>query len=500
MPKYCPVIIVPYKIYVKSDYKPVVRWIPDRPWYLRTRGFIWACTGFFVSATAAIISSMVPSTEWTNNPDLDSALYSLYPEQIIAANLNYIHINKQRRPVGQPFNTKRAQADVPESDQWQKIRVVSGDSLSIIFDRMKISPAVLYTIMTSGQDTRALKFLLPGQELRFRMKDGRLQALEYDQDMLTTLQINHENGAYTSKLIKIDLDIKVLETSATIDSSLFIAGQKAGLSDNLIMQLVAIYGWDIDFALDIRKDDRFKLIYEEQYKEGQKVGEGPILAAEFINQGKKFRSVRFKMPDGTTEYFADTGDSMRKAFLRTPLNFTRISSGFSLSRKHPVLNRIRAHKGVDYAAPTGTPVNSAGNGTIVSAGTNGGYGRTVVIQHGSEYSTLYAHLSKFAKGLKKGMRIKQGQTIGYVGQSGLATGPHLHYEFRVKGVHRNPLTLPFPKAESIPSALMADFKKSTAPLLSQLDKQTIHSTPVMIALKEPDLLDSPPAVVDPLQQ
>lgn len=470
-----------YKIYVKSDYKPVVRWIPDRPWYLRPRGFIWATTGFLVSATAAIISSMAPSSEW------ESVDTDFYPDQVIAESLDYITVNSQYRPVVQP---EAAKAD-PNAEQWHKIKVSTGDSLSLIFDRMKISPAILYTIMTSGQDTKALKYLMPGQELRFLTAGGVLKTLEYDQDMLTTLQINHENGAYTSKLIKTELDVKVMETSATIDSSLFTAGQKAGLSDNLIMQLVAIYGWDIDFALDIREGDSFKIIYQEQYKEGVKVGEGPILAAQFVNVGKPYRAVRYELPDGRREYYSDTGTSMRKEFLRTPVDFTRISSGFSLSRKHPVLNKIRAHKGVDYAAPTGTPVKAAGNGTIIMVGTNGGYGRTVVIKHGSQYSTLYAHMSKYAAGLKKGMRIKQGQTIGYVGMSGLATGPHLHYEFRINDVHHNPLTVTFPMAESITGKQLADFKAKSANLIAQLDKQSDHNGPQLIALTEENPLQLP---------
>ncbi len=489
---------MPYKIYVKSDYKPVVRWIPDRPWYLRPRGFIWACTGFFVSAVVTIIASIAPSSEWSNSPYTEFDNSS--PVQIVAESLDYIRVRTNYKPIAASPMTEQIESQIPPAEQWHNIKVAPGDSLSLIFDRMKISPAILYTIMTSGQNTKSLKFLLPGQELRLLTRAGKLQTLEYDQDMLTTLQINHENGAYTSKFIKTELDVKVLEASATIDSSLFIAGQKAGLSDNLIMQLVAIYGWDIDFALDIRAGDKFRLIYEQQYKKDVKVGEGPILAAEFINQGKPYRSVRYQFPDGRRDYFSDTGASMRKAFLRTPLNFTRISSGFSLNRKHPVLNTIRAHKGVDYAAPTGTPVKTAGDGTIVSVGNNGGYGRTVVIKHGSEYTTLYAHLSKYAKGLKKGMRVEQGQTIAYVGQSGLATGPHLHYEFRINGVHRNPLTVSLPKTDPIPATLLTDFKNQAADVLAQLDKQNNHSGPVMIAFREKDPLEKPADVPENYQQ
>jgi murein DD-endopeptidase MepM/ murein hydrolase activator NlpD len=376
----------------------------------------------------------------------------------------------------------------PEVNPWQTVKVKSGDSLSVIFDRLKISPAVLHAIVTASEDTRTLKDILPGQELRLLIEDSKVLSLEYDQDLVTTLQVNNENDHYTSRMIKHQLRKNVLEAEATIDSSLFLAGQDAGLSDNLIMQLVAIYGWDIDFALDIRKGDRFRLIYEEHYKDDVKVSEGPILAAEFVNQDKPYRSVRYTSPDGTSDYFAEDGASMRKAFLRTPLNFTRISSGFSLKRRHPALNSIRAHRGVDYAAPTGTPVKAAGNGTIISIGSNGGYGRSIVIKHGEAYSTLYAHLSKYAKGMKKGTRLKQGQIIGYVGRSGLATGPHLHYEFRVNGVHRNPLTVALPKAESIPKDLLPDFKQQTAPLLAQLDKQ-IQQGPLMLALQDEDPLE-----------
>jgi murein DD-endopeptidase MepM/ murein hydrolase activator NlpD len=211
------------------------------------------------------------------------------------------------------------------------------------------------------------------------------------------------------------------------------------------------------------------MIYEEKFKDGVKVQDGAILAAEFVNQGKSFRAVRYTHADGYTDYYNDTGYSMRKAFLRTPVNFTRISSGFSLGRKHPVLNTIRAHRGVDYAAPAGTPIKATGAGIVTFSGYKGGYGNVVILRHGEKYSTLYGHMSRFAKGISTGKRIKQGQTIGYVGMTGLATGPHLHYEFHVNGVHRNPLTVELPKALGIPGGIMADFKAKTTPLLSQLD-------------------------------
>jgi len=261
------------------------------------------------------------------------------------------------------------------------------------------------------------------------------------------------------------------------------------MSDRLIMDLVAIFGWDIDFALDIWEGDQFKVVYEEYYKDKDKVADGPILAAEFSNRGKVYRAVRYTSADGHTGYFSDTGASMRKAFLRTPLNFTRISSGFNLQRKHPILNRIRAHRGVDYAAPLGTPIRATGDGVVVYAGRKGGYGNALILRHGSTYNTLYAHMSRFASGMRRGARVDQGDILGYVGMTGLATGPHLHYEFQVDGIHRNPLTIALPRAEGIAANQVEQFEAATAPLLAQLG-ESAQPVDSMIVLRE-DTANSP---------
>ena len=215
--------------------------------------------------------------------------------------------------------------------------------------------------------------------------------------------------------------------------------------------------------------DRFALVFEEQFKDGEKIGEGPILAAEFTNRGRRIRTVRYVDPTGHTEYFSADGRSMRKAFLRTPVNFTRISSRFSFNRRHPILHKMRAHRGVDYAAPRGTAVKASGDGRVVFAGRNGGYGRTVILKHGSTYTTLYSHLARFAKGIRSGKRVGQGQVIGYVGSTGLATGPHLHYEFRVRGVHRDPLKVKLPQAAPLAEEYLADFTTKAEPLFANLD-------------------------------
>ena len=235
------------------------------------------------------------------------------------------------------------------------------------------------------------------------------------------------------------------------------------------MEVANIFGWDIDFALDIRKGDNFTLLYEELYLDGEKIEDGNILAAEFINHGKTYQAVQFTDGAGHTDYYSLDGKSMRKQFLRTPVEFSRISSRFNLKRKHPVLNRIRAHKGVDYAAPRGTPIKTTASGRIIHRGKKGGYGNAIIIQHGSKYSTLYAHMSKYRGGLKKGSRVRQGQVIGYIGSSGLATGPHLHYELRVNGVHRDPLRVKLPGAKPLDNKYMTDFKSKADNLIARLE-------------------------------
>ena len=234
------------------------------------------------------------------------------------------------------------------------------------------------------------------------------------------------------------------------------------------MQMAGIFQWDIDFIQDVRVGDEFTVIYEELWRDGVKLRNGDIVATEFVNQGKSYRAARYKLSNGDFDYFTPEGRSVRKAFLRAPVEFTRISSNFNPNRRHPVLNTIRAHRGVDYAAPTGTPVQAAGDGKIIFRGVQGGYGNAIVVQHGGNITTLYGHLSRFGKA-RVGGRVGQGEVIGYVGKSGLATGPHLHYEYRVNGAHRNPRTVPLPPADPIPPDAHDDFRSTTATLWQQLD-------------------------------
>ncbi|MCG6900197.1 MAG: peptidoglycan DD-metalloendopeptidase family protein [Gammaproteobacteria bacterium] len=353
---------------------------------------------------------------------------------------------------------------------WHNITIKSGDNLATIFSKAGIPPQQLHSLLQQGGAAHNLKKIYPGQTLSLLTdKQQGLVKLVYPIDKLSTLEVNRNGDDFDIGTIHRTPEHREVSASGTITSSLFMAAHNAGLSDKLTMELANIFGWDIDFALDIRKGDRFTVLYQDIYLDGERIDSGDILAAEFVNQGKQYRAVRYTDAGGRTDYYALDGTSMRKTFLRTPVEFSRISSGFSTGRKHPILNKIRAHQGVDYAASTGTPIKTTANGKIVHLGKKGGYGNTIVIQHGSRYSTLYAHMSKFRSGLKVGSTVQQGQTIGYVGSSGLATGPHLHYELRVDGTHRDPLRVKLPGADPLNQKYMADFRSKAEALMAEIE-------------------------------
>ncbi len=361
--------------------------------------------------------------------------------------------------------------------QWHDVVVKSGDNLSKLFPRVGLTARDVYNIAQLGDDIKPLLNLRPGQLIKLGLDDqNKLVELNLILSPIQTLSISANNSdGYDVSTTTRSVDVQQINTAGIIESSLFEAGIEAGLSNKLVMELAHIFGWDIDFALDLRKGDQFKVIYEEEFLDGEKIADGAILAAEFVNQGNVFQAIRYTNDEGTSRYFSPSGDSMRKAFSRTPVHFSRISSRFSYSRKHPKLKGVtRPHRGVDYAAATGTPILATGDGKVDFIGTKGGYGRTVVLSHGGKYTTLYAHMSRYKKGLKRGKRVKQGDVIGYIGMSGTATGPHLHYEFRVDGIHRNPLTVALPKAEPLNKKYLVNFKQQATPLLAQLD--TINST------------------------
>jgi murein DD-endopeptidase MepM/ murein hydrolase activator NlpD len=349
--------------------------------------------------------------------------------------------------------------------------VKNGDTLSSIFSRAGYGDKLIYKLFSDDQKNKQLASIHPGQTISFDRKDAEQPTrIKLQLNKLESIIVSRgDGGRYGFEKEAIVPETRTAYAAGQIDSSLFLAGKNAGLDETVIMALANIFGWDIDFSLDIRSGDKFSLIYEEQYLDGAKIGNGRIMAANFTNQNQIYQAVLYTDGDGRSNYFTPTGQSLRKEFLRSPVEFARVSSHFNLNRKHPVLHKIRAHKGTDYAASTGTPIRATGDGTVVHSGRKGGYGKAVIIKHGQQFTTLYAHLSKYGKGIYSGARINQGQIIGYVGSTGLASGPHLHYEFRVNGIHKNPLTVSLPQTDHIAKSEMDNFRSATQNILGQLD-------------------------------
>ncbi len=359
-----------------------------------------------------------------------------------------------------------------DSEEWTSVNVKSGDSLSSLFQRVGLSAQDVYRVSQATKKIKALSPLFPGDTLDFLIADDQLEKVRLIKTPLLQTIVQRQDGSnYTVEIITRKPDIEPRFVQGVIKSSLFVDGQNAGLSQKKLMQLATIFGWDIDFALDIRENDQFALIYEENYLDEALIGEGDILAAQFTNRGKVFNAIRHS--DGN--YYSPEGYSMRKAFLRSPVDFFRISSKYNPNRKHPVLKTVRPHRGVDYAAATGTPIKASGDGKVIWRATKGGYGRTIIIQHAGIYTTLYAHMSKYNSKVKKGSRVKQGQVIGYIGSSGLATGPHLHYEFRTNGVHKNPLKVKLPHAQPLNKEQMEDFQPVASNLIELLNAYQLGS-------------------------
>mgnify|MGYP006382990963 CR=1 len=355
-------------------------------------------------------------------------------------------------------------------DSWRTITVQMGDTISNLFERLGISSTTINHIMTTGLDKSELYNIYPGQKLDFLLDDSKeLQALKLTLSNTKTLHVKKTEQGFKYYYEEKKPTKRINFSSAKISGSLYSTAQSVGLNDKLIMQMADIFGCEIDFSLDIRDNDSFKVLYEEDYILDKKIDTGKILAVEFNNQGKLYKAIRYTDSKGYSGYYSPEGYSLQKAFLRSPVEFTRISSHFSNARRHPILHKIRSHKGVDYAAPTGTPVKSAADGRISFIGNKGGYGKSIEITHGEKYSTFYAHLSRFGKKLKHGSTVKQGEIIGYVGKTGLATGAHLHYEFRINGIHHNPVTVSLPRSHGLDIKQKSEFSKHADAILNQLE-------------------------------
>ncbi len=353
---------------------------------------------------------------------------------------------------------------------WQVDQVRRDDTLASLLNRLNINNPEAINFLRHHADATALSSQLrPGRAINAETNQlGELLRLEYEIDFANTLIVERTNDGYQAYKTETALDTLPTLKSAEITSSLFAATDAANIPDQIAIQMAEMFSSEIDFHTDLRRGDHFNVVYESQYRGGQLVKTGLVLAAEFTNQGKTYRAVMYRNPEGEVNYFTPEGKSLHKSFLRSPLEFSRISSGFSMGRFHPVLQRMRAHKGVDFAAPTGTRVKASSDGVVSFVGVKGGYGNVVILKHQNNMSTLYGHLSRFSPGLRNGQRVSQGQIIGHVGMTGLATGPHLHYELLVNGRHVDPLKIALPTAASIAPQYRTHFFASSAPLLGQL--------------------------------
>ena len=367
---------------------------------------------------------------------------------------------------------KNNQASLPTDPLQKSVTVASGDTLSTVFSRVGLDANALHEAIGSSKEAKRFGRLHVGQVLEFKLTaDGKLERLGSKLSDLESISLTRSDNGFSFKRELVKPDVRTTYAHGVINSSLFLSAKRAGLSHSLTMDLANVFGYDIDFAQDIREGDEFEVIYEEHVVGNKQVGSGNILSARFTNRGKTYTAVRYTSKQGVTSYYNADGMSMRKAFIRTPVDFARISSKFSMGRRHPILNKIRAHKGVDYAAPRGTPIKAAGDGRIMLAGRRGGYGNTVIIQHGNSYRTLYGHMQGFAKGIRNGVSVKQGQIIGYIGTTGLSTGPHLHYEFQVNGRHVDPLSQKLPMADPLAGAERKRFLQQSQPLLARMEQE-----------------------------
>lgn len=360
-------------------------------------------------------------------------------------------------------------AQAPTVEDWHIVQVQPGQTLSDLFQSQGLSLTDVQHVVDQSGNAKALHHISPGQEFDFLLDgDGSLKGIRFDNDEAnrTTMRFDGDKATVTAQAREVDRREHVAH--GTIDSSLFAAGSKAGMSNAMVLKLAELFKYDIDFVQDLREGDSFTVIYDDVYRDGAYLHEGEIVAAEFVNQGQRYTAYRFKKDDGSYGWFSEDGRPIQKSFLRIPVDFTRISSQFSAARMHPILGLMRAHKGVDYAAPTGTPIHAAGDGVIKFKGWMNGYGNFVIIQHNGTISTAYGHMSKFGDE-RVGQHVSQGQVIGYVGMTGLATGPHLHYEFRVNEVQRDPQTVTLPKPEPLPAVQLAKFKAQVVqPQLARL--------------------------------
>jgi len=443
--------VKPYSGGIRHDYKDALDQIPVTP----MRHWRWFVVGLILPVFALLLFLIME----TDEPEVAPAPGYLPQVADLPVPLDLPQVQSGEAVVAEG-----------STDPGELVEMVvgRGDSLELLFRRHDLSLGDLSVMARLSEAANHLRILRPGDEIHVTHSEGRVNTLKREIDEVSVLSIARGPAGFEVEILQRDVEARLVGAHGVIQRSLFEAAQDAGISDSVTMNMAGIFQWDIDFIQDVRSGDEFTVIHEELWRDGVKIRDGEIVAAEFINQGEPFRAARYLNGSGASGYFTPEGRSVRKAFIRAPVDFTRISSNFDPNRRHPVLNTLRAHRGVDYAARTGTPIMAAGDGKVTFRGVRNGYGNAVILQHGGNITTLYAHMSRFAQP-RVGSRVRQGQVIGFVGMSGLATGPHLHYEYRVSGVHRNPRTVPLPPADPIPAEYREDFQMAAAPLWRQLD-------------------------------
>ncbi|HEU0197280.1 MAG TPA: peptidoglycan DD-metalloendopeptidase family protein [Nevskiaceae bacterium] len=367
--------------------------------------------------------------------------------------------------------TQTAAATTPTAPHWVTAKVRRGQTLSDILTAQGVATSTWRDLVNAGGNARELVHLKVGAELHMKLAGNELQAVRYAYDPTHTLQIERTGDTYSAHTQVAELTHRRAVAHGTISTSLFASGENAGLNDRQIMKFAHIFAYDVDFTQDVHPGDHFTVVYDQVYNGEKKLRNGPILAAEIQTNGHDYRAVRYTEKDGDSAYFTPSGHSLHREFLRTPVAYTRISSGFSYARLNPVLHVVRPHYGTDFAAPMGTPIHATAAGTVayLRHGYNGGYGNCIKIKTGGKYETIYGHMSRFRRGLHRGDHVKQDEVIGYVGMTGLATGPHVHYEIRVNGVPKNPMTIKLPNRPSLPGRALPRFRQQTAGLVTALN-------------------------------
>lgn len=409
----------------------------------------WAHASLFATL-AALVAAIVPGFSSTTQ----TAAAPTTARTTLALTLPPLPIGKLRGQAG---------------DSWQIVHVERGQTLGSLFEDMDLPAATMHQLLEQPGAKQALTRMKPGTELAFDLPvDGGLRAFRYDRDETHRIELRIEGDKVVERVIERPTQSRTVVISGTVGKSLFHSARKLGLSGGAINTLTDdIFKYDIDFNEDVASSDRFSVVVEQVWRDGELIRTGPVQAATFTVGGKLHSGFRFER-NGKAEYFTADGRPLKKSFIRMPIPYARLTSSFG-SRRHPVLGTVRQHKGVDYGASTGTPIMAAGDARVQFVGWKGGYGRAVILDHGRGYTTLYGHMSRFGK-IKQGQRVPQGTVIGYVGMTGLATGPHLHYEFRINGVHRNPLSVTMPPPEPLGGTALAQFRAQTSDALARIQR------------------------------